>query len=270
MMLVKLAAGLALAYGGAVAALFLAQTWMIFPASLAIGGPPLPPGAERLEVTAPDGTRLIGHHVPAPPGTPPAPMILGFGGNAWNADTMVATLHDLYPDHPVAGFHYRGYGPSGGRPGAAAVLDDALTLHDALVERLAPAGVVPVGFSLGGGPAARLAAERPVGGAILVTAFGSLTDLAADKVRWAPVRLLLRHAMPVAEDVARADVPIATVTAAADTLVTARHSRPIAESAGGRLVYDRAIPGAGHETIFAHPDFAPAMREALAAVEAAG
>ena len=56
---------------------------------------------------------------------------------------MVATLHDLYPDHPVVGdYHYRGYGPQRRPARGAAVLDDALTLHDALVERLAPAGVV--------------------------------------------------------------------------------------------------------------------------------
>lgn len=269
MILIKLAAGLALAYGAAIAVLYLAQSWLVFPASLAADSVPLPPDAERLEVAAPDGTRLVGHYLPAPPGRRAAPLVLGFGGNAWSADAMVMTLREIFPDHPVAGFHYRGYRPSGGRPSAAAILADALTVHDRLVARLAPAGVVAVGVSLGSGPAAELAAERPVAGAVLVTPFDSLTRLAAQRFPWAPVGMLLRHRMPVAERIAASSAPVAVITAAQDALVTAARSRPVIEAAGDQLVYERAIDGAGHETLFANPDFPGAMRAALAAVTAA-
>jgi uncharacterized protein len=49
------------------------------------------------------------------------------GGNAWNAEAMVLTLHALFPHRDVVAFHYRGYAPSSGRPGwglAAAIRAD--------------------------------------------------------------------------------------------------------------------------------------------------
>jgi hypothetical protein len=52
-------------------------------------------------------------------------VILGFGGNAWNADDLALYLHGLLPDTEVVAFHYRGYRPSTGRSSAAALLADA-------------------------------------------------------------------------------------------------------------------------------------------------
>ena len=44
------------------------------------------------------------------------PTLLGFGGNAWNAEAMALYLHGLFPGREVAAFHYRGYAPSTGEP----------------------------------------------------------------------------------------------------------------------------------------------------------
>jgi uncharacterized protein len=38
----------------------------------------------------------------------PAPTLLGFGGNAWNAEATAFTLHALFPHREVVAFHYRG------------------------------------------------------------------------------------------------------------------------------------------------------------------
>lgn len=268
-LLLKLVAAVAVAYGVAVAVLWLVQGWLIFPAAMAVGSPPLPDGAERLTVTAADGTELVGHHLTVPGGDGERPLILGFGGNAWDADAVALTLRGLFPEHPVAAFHYRGYGPSGGRAAAAPILSDALDIHDALLERLNPASVVVVGFSIGSGPAARVAAERTVAGAILVTPFDSLARLAAGHMPWAPVRALIRHRMPVAEDVAQADVPVAVITAQRDTIVPAARSAPVAEAAR-QLVFREEIAGVGHNDLYAAPAFERAMRRALTAIEVGG
>ena len=54
-------------------------------------------------------------------------------------------------------------------------------------------------LSIGAGPAAYLASQRPIAGLILVTPFDSLTALAREHYPWAPVSLLLRYRMEIAE-----------------------------------------------------------------------
>lgn len=269
MWLVKLALGLALVYVAVAAIVYAAQTRLIFPAGMTGGAPALPASANRLEFETPDGTRLAGVHLPpaeAATDAPPRALLLGFGGNAWNAEALALFLHDLFPGHPVAAFHYRGYRPSAGQPGAEAILDDALLVHDHVRDRLEPQAVVVVGFSLGGGPAARIAAEREIAGAILVTPFDSLEALASHHYPWLPVRLLLRHRMEVAEMLARSEAPTAILTAEHDAIVPAARSAPVAHAAR-HLVFEREVAGTEHNDLYGHPDFVAAMRAALRRID---
>ncbi|HEX8193821.1 MAG TPA: alpha/beta fold hydrolase [Allosphingosinicella sp.] len=256
-------------YLAVLAALWLFQGRMVFPAHLAQGEGPSPPGSERLVVEAPDGVRLHGLLIPARGGgrSPDRPLILGFGGNAWNADAVAVTLAQLFPDHDVAAFHYRGYAPSGGTPGARAILADALLLHDEIVRRTGARRVVAVGFSLGTGVAARLAAERPIAGAILVTPYDSLAGVAAQHYPWMPVRLLFRHEMPAAQDLARTRVPVALIGAERDALILPERTEALRRRTAN-LVYYRIVPDADHNDIYEREDFRTAMHEALARMTA--
>lgn len=267
MWLVKLLLGLAVIYATIVVLAFVAQTWLIFPTSLAArSAPALPPSAERLEVATADGSRLVGVHLPAEGNGQERALMLGFGGNAWNADTLGLYLRELYPEHPVAAFHYRGYAPSAGRPSARAILDDALVIHDELVLRLQPPAIVAVGLSLGGGPATRLAVERDVAGLILVTPFDSLEALARHHYPWLPVRPLLRHRMAVAETLEGSTAPTAIVTAERDTIVPAARAAPVADAARN-LVMERQIRNVGHNDLYGSAEFVAAMREAVRRIE---
>lgn len=250
------------------AILFFAQTALIFPAGQVARNVPLPAGAEPLETVAGSGERLRGIHIP--PVRPGAGrlLLLGFGGNATDAASTASLLHDLFPEAEIAVFHYRGYRPSEGRPGAAALRADALVVHDFVRARLRPARIVVAGFSVGSGVAAALAARRPVDGLILVTPFDSLAGVAAGHYPWAPVRLLLRHRLEPAADLRASRVPVAIVAGGADTLVPAARTDAL-RRAVPRLVFDRTLPGAGHNDIYADPAFPAAMHEALAAVTAA-
>lgn len=247
-----------------VAALWLFHGRMVFPAGMVAPYAAPPPGSERLVVETPDGARLHGVLIPATAGTPPAdrPLILGFGGNAWNGDAVAITLAGLFPDHDVAAFHYRGYAPSGGTPGARAILADALLIHDELVRRTGVRRIVAVGFSLGTGVAARLAAERPIAGAILVTPYDSLAGVAAQHYPWIPVRLLFRHEMPAAEDLARTRIPIAIIAAERDALILPERTEALRRRAAN-LVFHRIVANADHNDIYEREDFRAAMREAL-------
>jgi alpha-beta hydrolase superfamily lysophospholipase len=140
-------------------------------------------------------------------------------------------------------FHYRGYAPSTGVPGAKALNRDALLIHDEFARRQPGRRIVAVGFSIGSGVAAYLAAHRPLAGAILVTPFDDLARVAADHYPWLPVRLLFRHRMDSAAHLERSRVPVAIVAGGRDTLILPR--RTDALRAVGRQPRLRSHAGRG-------------------------
>jgi pimeloyl-ACP methyl ester carboxylesterase len=269
MWVIDLALSLAALYAIIIAGMYFTQTWLLFPAFLAKANRvQLPESTQRLKVTTPDGEGLIGVRIPCMGGTAEGgPLLLGFGGNAWNAETMVLMLHRLFPDRSVIGFHYRGYRPSSGRPSAEALLSDSLVVFDHLRQAQASESIIAVGFSIGSGVAAYVARNRPVEGLILVTPFDSLEALAQDLYWWAPVGLLIRHRMSTIEFVRESLVPTALLTAERDAVVPARRSAPL-RAAIRNLAFERVID-AGHNDIYDRPAFGEAMQEAVARIEAA-
>lgn len=251
-------------YAALVALAFAFQTRLLFPAGAVGGAGPLPPGTERLALDTADGNRLHGVHIP-----PAAPrsgtLILGFGGNGWNAETAAAYLHGLFPEAEIVAFHYRGYRPSTGAPAARALIEDAPLVYDLAVTRLRPARTIAVGLSVGSGVAASLAPRRPLEGLVLVTPFDSLGKVAAGHYPWLPVRLLFRNEINAAEWLRGSPVPTAIIAGARDTLIPAPRTEALRRSVG-RLVYDKTMAGAGHNDIYDRPEFRAAMREALGRV----
>lgn len=243
------------------------QADVIFPIH-AVGEPgPLPGTAERVALKTSDGFTLHGVIIPpSSAGKGDRTLILGFAGNAWNSEDALAYLHQLYPEAHVAGFHYRGYRPSTGRPSADALFSDAPLAHDMLRERVKPDLVVAVGFSIGTGVAAHLASRRELDGLILVTPFDSLKAVASDLYPMLPVGLLFRHEMNAAEVLRSTTVPVAIVAAEHDSLIPPRRTEALRRSVAN-LRFDRTIRGAGHNDIYHRPDFQVAMREALAALD---
>ena len=268
MRLFKFVLIVAVAYIVVVAVMYATQTRMLFPTQLATAsGPLLPASAAWLEVETPDGERLRGVHVPrARDRAGERLVVLGFGGNAWNADSLAAYLHGLFPDAEVVAFHYRGYRPSTGRPSAAALLGDAPVVYDHVLETVGTGRVVAVGISIGAGVAAHLATRRPLAGLILVSPFDSLEALAREHFPWAPVGWLLRHRMSTVEFVRGLATPTALIAAGRDTIVPPRRTEAVRRAIPA-LVLDRTIAHADHNDLYHHPDFRAAMVEALARIE---
>ena len=134
--------------------------------------------------------------------------------------------------------------------------------------RLRPARIVAVGFSIGSGVAACLAAHRPLDGADP----GHPVRFASPRsppaiIRWLPVRLLFRHEMEPAEALRGSRTPVAIIAGGRDTLIPAARTEAL-RRAVANLVFDRTIAGAGHNDIYRHEAFRTAMREALAAMPA--
>ncbi len=245
--------------------MFFSQTSIFFPARIVPPAGPLPRGAERIELTAPDGIRLEGVLIPASRPAGDRVAILGFAGNASNAAGIAEFLASIYPEHPVIAFHYRGYQPSGGTPSAAALLEDAPLLYDWSRQRLRAERIAVVGISIGSGVAAGLAARRPIDGLVLVTPFDSLEAVAGDRFPWLPVSLLIRHKLPSADFLRTSPVPVAIVAAERDGVVPPARTAALA-AAVRNLVRNVTLPGTRHNDIAYHPAFRQEMRAALAAV----
>ena len=249
-------------YAVVVLIIYVAQTALLFPVSMAGGARAMPHGTERLACETPDGEHLQGIRFPSPPGDDRV-TVLGFGGNAWNADDMAVYLRELFPAAEVVTFHYRGYPPSTGRPSAEALLDDAPVFYDCLIKELNPARrIIAVGFSIGSGVAIRLARERPVDGLILVTPFDTLEGLARHHYGWLPVGLLLRHHMFPVDELREVSAPVALIVAERDSIIPKQRTAPLRKAARN-LVMDQIIPGAGHNDVYANPDFTRSMHHAM-------
>jgi hypothetical protein len=248
-------------YAALLLLIFAFQARLLFPAGAVGRAGPVPPGAERLRLDTSDSNRIHGVHL-GPSGASSGTLILGFGGNGWNAETAALYLHALFPEANVVAFHYRGYRPSTGSPSARALIEDAPLVYDLAVGKVRPARTVAVGLSVGSGVAAGLASRKPLDGLILVTPFDSMTKVAAGHYPWLPVRWLFRHEFQAADWLRGSKVPTAVIAAERDTLIPAERTDGLRRSVG-RLVFDETIPGAGHNDIYDRPEFRAAMREAL-------
>jgi pimeloyl-ACP methyl ester carboxylesterase len=242
--------------------LYFGQLRLLFPTWLTGPSRPLPAGAERLTLDAPDGTRLEGVHLPPLRGDGDGTLILSFGGNATNAQDLTERVGIAFPEHPVAAFHYRGYPPSGGIAGAEAMAQDAPLAYDLLISRYRPRRVVAVGVSLGSGVASALASRRSLDGLILVTPFDSLKNVARQIYWWVPVLLLMRHDLDSAAALRDSRVPVAVIAAEQDDLVRPERTEALRRAVRD-LRHDAVLPGATHNDIFMHRGFDPALRDAL-------
>ena len=245
--------------------MFEFQSQLIFPTHAVPPAGRWPGGAERLTLTTPDGHELVGIHIPPEVATKHPTLMLGFGGNAWNGQDVAEYLHEVFPGEEVVVFHYRGYAPSTGSPSAQALIADAPLVYDLAVERLKPKGIIAVGFSIGSGIAAQLAAARKLDGLILVTPFDSLKAVAQSMYPWLPIGPFFEHEIDAASALERLRTPVAIIAAERDEIVFADRTDALRRRVP-ELVFDHTIAAAGHNDLYARSDFQEAMREALAAI----
>ena len=128
------------------------------------------------------------------------PWLIFFHGNAgFLGSRGNVQRYRLFQD---AGFNvlaveYRGYGQSRsvGRPTEAGLRADAIAGLDYLKRTVGvpPKRIVAYGHSLGGGVAARVAAESGLGALVTEGTFTSLPDVGAAQYPWVPVRLVMRN-----------------------------------------------------------------------------
>lgn len=237
------------------------QSQLIFPTHAVAAAGPWPKRAERLALNN-EGYELAGIRIPPDEPRSDPVLVLGFGGNAWNAQDVAEYVHELFPDEEVVSFHYRGYAPSQGSASAEALIADAPLVYDLAVKQVRPKRVVALGFSIGSGIAASLATMRDLDGLILVTPFDSLKAVAQSMYPWLPIGPFFSHEIDAASALETLDVPVAIIAAARDEIVPRERTNALRKRLGN-LVFDRTIERAGHNDIYARSDFQEAMREAF-------
>ena len=254
---------LVLGYGVIVALMYGAQNQLIFPGTKLPSRPldhPFQP--KRMVIQVENDVSLAGM-LYAPEGNrPSAELLIGFGGNAQDAEALGQDLASTFADMHIAVFHYRGYGESTGQPGEVAFFADALAIHDRLVSDLSPKMVYALGISLGSGVAGYLSKERSLDGAIFVTPYDSIEAVAKQAYPWLPVGLLLKHRFNTIDAMAGNSTPVAIIAAEQDRVIKPERTA-ILRSAIERLVFDQTIKDSGHADIYAMPAYPKALRAAL-------
>ena len=138
---------------------------------------------------------------------PPSSWRAATRGHRGHRAPLAEALHEA--GLSVLLFDYRGYGGNPGSPSEEGLALDVRAARDFLI---GDAGVPPerllyLGESLGAAVVTELATEHPPAGLVLRSPFVDLAAVAAVHYPFLPARALLRDRFPVAEQLARVDVP---------------------------------------------------------------
>lgn len=205
------------------------------------------PGAQDVRFTTEDGLELGAWWVPAE-GAAPGGTVLVASGNAGNRSDRAALARALRGRGlDVLLLDYRGYAGNPGRPTERGLARDVRAAHRWLTEEQGVAAdrLLYYGESLGAAVVTELATEHPPAGLLLRSPFVDLASVGRAHYPFLPVRTLLRDRFPLAEHLARLDVPTTVVYGTADSVVPPEQSRAVA-AAANRLHRLVAVPGADH------------------------
>ena len=187
--------------------------------------------------------------------------LLYFGGNAEDVSRSLPEFSQAFPDHALYLLHYRSYGGSTGKPSEEAIQRDAAALFDKAHAEHPQTAVI--GRSLGSGVAVRLASQRPVARLILVTPYDSFQEIAASHYPHMPVRWLLRDKFESWRYAPRIAVPTLLIAAENDEIIPRASTERLYTRFAKGVASLQVIPGTGHNTISASPQYLELIRGAL-------
>ncbi len=165
-------------------------------------------------------------------------------------------------------FDYPGDGRSTGTPGEAACYAAADVACDWLTrdKGVAPERIVLLGKSLGGGVAVELATRRPYRALVLLSAFTSVPDMAANLYPWLPVRPFVRNRFENLKKIADTPGRVFVAHGTADRMIPFAMAERLFEAAPGPK---RLFPLHGHDhNQGPGPDFYENVARFLREVEA--
>jgi pimeloyl-ACP methyl ester carboxylesterase len=182
------------------------------------------PNAELAHLKTSDGEDLVVWWIP--PRASGKPVFLYFHGNGGNLSYRPNRFRVLSEDGAgVMAVSWRGYGGSTGSPTEDGLMADARAAYASVRTRVDQDRIVLVGESLGTGVAMMLAAEAPVAAVILDSGYSSISDVAASKFPWLPVRLLIRDEFRADLAAGNVHVPVFQVHCVDDPVIPLTFAR---------------------------------------------
>jgi hypothetical protein len=212
-----------------------------------------------LSIMTPDGMQLQGWLLQPAQTAEKMPLIIYFGGNAEEVSSMAFDFEQMQ-GWSLLLMNYRGYGLSEGKPSEKNLFKDAVTIFDAIIQRedIDKQAIVVMGRSLGTGVAVHLAAHRPVRGVVLISPYGSISQVAQEIYPYLPVSLLNQHPFDALSLAPAITAPLFALVAEKDTLVKPSHSYQLADNWGGQHTV-KLLKGVDHDTILTHSAFWPSV-----------
>jgi pimeloyl-ACP methyl ester carboxylesterase len=223
--------------------LYAQQRRLVFqPSAHRLDGPPPGSGYQTLDVAVPGLGTLKDWW--APPTAAGAPTVVFFHGNASDRTDFVKQ-GDLFRARGwgVVLASYRGYSGNPGAPTESGLMADARATLKAVAPRVGP--IIVWGHSLGSGVAARMASEGRASGLVLESPYTSITDVAAGRYPYVPVRLLLLDRFDTRALVERIRVPVLIFHSVDDPTVPFWMGQDLAERLGARATFVK-MTGQGH------------------------
>ena len=187
-------------------------------------------------------------------------MFFHGNGASWQTTPYIT---DMLVQHGygVLAAEYRGYNGNPGSPSEEGLYADGRAAYAFLRERgVAGQEIVLAGNSIGSGVATHLATEIEARALVLISPFDSLEETASRKLRWLPVRQLLRDRYDNSGKFPRLTLPILILHGEADTLIALDQATSLAAAhPDTRLV---TYPQWGHDLVV-HPPVQAEIAEFL-------
>lgn len=183
-------------------------------------------------------------------------LLIYYGGNAEELSAQIPEMSAELPSWSVLLVNYRGYGRSDGEPSEEELYDDALMIFDDMQRQMEPPPqrTVLMGRSIGTGIATKVAAERPVDGAVLISPFDSLKEVGRHHYPFLPIGALMRYSFASAERINDTGAPILTISGGDDSIIPNERTRKLVEQIRLPNRHEE-IPARGHNDIHHDPKF---------------
>lgn len=184
----------------------------------------------------------------------------GNGGDAHSWGSVAKTYTDL--NYDVFIIDYRGYGKSEGTISSEAQLDvDLQTVYDELKKQYAENTIIVLGYSIGTGPAARLASVNHPQLLILQAPYYSLTDMMRGLFPVVPT-FILKYKFQTNEHLKACTMPVVIFHGDQDEVIPYASAIKLKEEAGSKVTLI-TLPGQTHNGITDNPDYKAELKKIL-------
>jgi pimeloyl-ACP methyl ester carboxylesterase len=217
---------------------------------------------EERWIPAADGTRLHGLLFPADSASKGLIFYLHGNGGALDSWGEVAATYTRL-GYSVFLLDYRGYGKSGGRISSQAqLLADVDTAYQQLTREFPEVQTVVLGYSLGTGPAAWLAARHHPRLLVLQAPYASMRAMARQHYPWVPP-FIVRYPLATDEVLPRVTAPIVIFHGDRDEVISPVSTARLRQQLKPQDQFI-TLPGAGHNGLTDNPEYQRAIRRVLA------